>query len=134
MWPCSRPMTSALVEVVADEAQAALGVELLAVEGDDAAGLLAAMLQGVQAERGEGRRVLVAENTEDPAFLAESVVAVAQIAWALKLRIVKLSGLVEPLSHRHLPLVPCRCPIDERTLTLAVLLDQLARTCHVTEI
>ncbi len=36
-------------EVVADEAHAALGMELLAVEGDDAAGLLAAMLERVQA-------------------------------------------------------------------------------------
>ena len=73
-------------EVVADEAHAALGMELLAVEGDDAAGFLAAMLERVQAERGDGRRFWVAKNTEDPAFLAESVVAVPQIAWALKLR------------------------------------------------
>ena len=70
-------MTSALVEVVADEAEAALGVELLAVVGDDAAGFLAAMLEGVQAERGERRRILVAEDAEDAAFLAQPVVAVA---------------------------------------------------------
>ena len=103
MWPCSRSMTSALVEVVADEAQAALGVELLAVEGDDAAGFLAAMLQGVQAERGDGRGIGVAEDAEDPAFLAESVVAVAQIAGPWSFVVVKPFGLVEPCSHRQPP-------------------------------
>ena len=41
------------------------------------AGFLAAMLQGVQAERGDGRGFRVPENAEDPAFLAEAVVAVA---------------------------------------------------------
>ena len=70
------------VEVVADEAHAALGVELLAVEGDDAAGFLSAMLEGVQAERGDCGGVGVPKNTKDPAFLAESVVVVAQIAGA----------------------------------------------------
>ena len=98
-------------EVVADEAHAALGVELLAVVGDDAAGFLAAMLERVQAERGDRRRFRVPENTKDPAFLAESVVAVARIARAPELLVVKPLGIVEPLSHRHLPLVPCRCPI-----------------------
>ena len=63
------------VEVVADEAEAALGVKLIAVEGDDAGSLLAAVLQGVKAERGDGRRIGVAENTEDPAFLAKAIVA-----------------------------------------------------------
>ena len=71
-------MTLALVEVVADEAHAALGVELLAVVGDDAAGFLSAMLEGVQAERGDGGGVGVPEDAEDPAFLAESVVVVAR--------------------------------------------------------
>ena len=64
-----------LVEVVADEAEAALGVEVGAVVGDDAGGLLAAMLQGVQAERGERRGVLVAEDAEHAALLAQAVVA-----------------------------------------------------------
>ena len=65
-----------LVEVVADEAEAALGVEVRAVVGDDAGGLLAAMLQGVQAERGQRRGVLVAEDAEHAALLAQAVVAV----------------------------------------------------------
>ena len=64
-----------LVEVVADEAEAALGMEVAAVVGDDAGGFLAAMLQGVQAERGQGGGVLVAEDAEDAAFLAQAVVA-----------------------------------------------------------
>ncbi len=54
-------------------------------------------------ERGDGRRLGVAKNAEDPAFLAESVVAVPQIAWALKLRIAKLFGLVEPLQSSSPP-------------------------------
>ena len=61
-----------LVEVVADEAEPPLGVEVGAVVGDDAGRLLAAMLQGVQAERGQRRRVLVAEHAEDAALLAEA--------------------------------------------------------------
>ena len=65
-------------EVVADEAHAALGVELPAVVGDDAAGFLSAVLEGVQAERGDGGGVGVPKNTKDPAFLAESVVVVAR--------------------------------------------------------
>ena len=49
MWPLRRPMHVGLVEVVADQAQAALGVEVVAVVGDDARRLLAAVLEGVQA-------------------------------------------------------------------------------------
>ena len=60
-------------EMIADQPQAALGVEPHAVEGDDAGRLLAAMLQRVQAERGDRRRVGVAENAEDAAFLAQPV-------------------------------------------------------------
>ena len=50
-------------------------MEVGAVVGDDAGGLLAAMLQGVQAERGQGRGVLVAEHAEHAALLAQRVVA-----------------------------------------------------------
>ena len=60
-------------EVVADQAEAALGMEALAVEGDDAGGFLAAMLQRVQAERGDGRGVGMAEDAEHAAFLAQPV-------------------------------------------------------------
>ena len=60
-------------EVVADQAHAALGVEALAVEGDDAGGLLAAVLKGVQAERGDGGGVGVAEDAEHAALLAQAI-------------------------------------------------------------
>ncbi len=46
---------------------------LSAVEGDDAGRLLAAMLQGMQPERGDRRGVGMAENSEDAAFLTQPV-------------------------------------------------------------
>ncbi len=67
-------------EGVADQAEVAFGMEALAVEGDDAGGLLAAMLQRVQAERGDGGGVGMAENAEDAAFLAQPVVVEIDIA------------------------------------------------------
>ena len=48
-------------------------MEALAVEGDDAGRFLAAMLQRVQAERGDGGGVGMAEDAEDAAFLAQRV-------------------------------------------------------------
>ena len=48
-------------------------MEPLAVEGDDAGGFLAAVLKGVQAERGDRRRVRMAEYSEYPSFLAQPV-------------------------------------------------------------
>ena len=60
-------------EVVADEAHAAFRMEPLAVEGDDAGGFLAAVLEGVQAERGDRGGVGMAEDAEDAAFLAQPV-------------------------------------------------------------
>ena len=65
-------------EIVADEAHAAVGVELLAVIGDDPSRLLTAMLQRVETERRQCRGVRVAENAEDAAFLVKTIrVAVA---------------------------------------------------------
>ena len=60
-------------EVVADQAEAALGMEARAVEGDDAGRLLAAVLQSVQAERGDRRGGGMTEDAEDAAFLAQPV-------------------------------------------------------------
>ena len=60
-------------EGVADQAETPLGVETAAIEGDDAGGLLAAVLQRVQAERGDGGGVGVAEDAEYAAFLAQRV-------------------------------------------------------------
>ena len=62
-------------EVVADVAEAAGGVEaLLGVVGDDAARLLPAVLERVEAEGHEARRFLDADHAEDAAFLVELVV------------------------------------------------------------
>ena len=74
-----------LGEGVADEAHAALGVEALAVEGDDAGRFLAAMLQGVQAERGDRGGVGMAEDAEDAAFLAQAVAVEIEIAGSWRL-------------------------------------------------
>jgi hypothetical protein len=63
-----------LGEGVADQADMALDVELGAVIGDDARRLLAAVLERMQAERDDGRRVLPAEDPEHPAFVVEMVV------------------------------------------------------------
>ena len=51
----------------------------LAVEGDDAGRFLAAMLQGVQAERRDGRGVGMAEDAEDAAFLAQRVAVEVEV-------------------------------------------------------
>ena len=58
---------------IADEAEAALGMEALAVVGDDAGGFLAAMLERVQPERGDGGCVGMTVDAEDAAFFAQPV-------------------------------------------------------------
>ena len=60
-------------EGVAHEPEPALGMKAAAVEGDDAGGLLAAMLQGVQPERRDGGGVGMAEDAEHAALLAQPV-------------------------------------------------------------
>jgi len=57
-------------EGVADQAEAALGEKAFAVVRDNAGGLLAAMLERVQTERGDGGGIRMAENTEHAALLA----------------------------------------------------------------
>ncbi len=59
---------------VADKADVALRMEAVAIEGDDAARFLAAMLQGVQAEGGERAGAGMAEHAEYAALLAQLVV------------------------------------------------------------
>ena len=59
--------------MLADEAEPPLGTESLAVEGDDARCLLAAMLERVQAERSDGCSIGMTENTENAAFLTQPV-------------------------------------------------------------
>ncbi len=78
-------------EGVADEAHPPLGMEALAVEGDDAGRLLAAMLERVQAERGDRGGVGMAEDAEDAALLAQPV--------AVKIEGVGVGG-GGPLAHQ----------------------------------
>jgi hypothetical protein len=59
--------------MVADEAHMLFSMELLAVEGDDAGRLLAAMLEGVQPERRQGGCFRMAENAEDAALFVKRV-------------------------------------------------------------
>jgi hypothetical protein len=60
--------------MIADQPLAPFGVEPNAVEGDDASRLLPAMLEGMQAERNNRRRIRMTEDAEDAALLAQPVV------------------------------------------------------------
>ena len=71
-------------EMVADQPEPALGMEALAVEGDDAGRLLAAMLQSVQAERGDRRGVGMAEDAEHAAFFAQAVALEVEVGSAAR--------------------------------------------------
>ena len=77
--PGSVSITRGGGEVVADVAEAAgRGEAGLGVVGDDAARLLAAMLQRMQAEGDEVGGVLDADHAEDAAFLVQLVVVEGQ--------------------------------------------------------
>ena len=67
-----------LREGVLHEAHRAVGVELLAVGGDDAGRLLPAVLERVQPEVGEVGRLGVAEDAEDAAHARASVAPAAR--------------------------------------------------------
>ena len=54
--------------------QMPFGMKTLTIEGGDAAGLLATMLQGVKAERHQAGGVRGIPDTEDAAFKSEAVV------------------------------------------------------------
>ena len=60
-------------EGVADEAETTLGMETAAVIGDDAGRFLAAVLQGVEAERGDRRGIGMTEDAKNAALLAQPV-------------------------------------------------------------
>jgi hypothetical protein len=66
------------VEMVADKAEAALGMKLIAVEGYDAGRFLAAVLEGVQAESCKRCGIGVVEDAENSAFLVKPVAAKVQ--------------------------------------------------------
>jgi len=63
----------AVGKAVADQPDPPLLMEVVAVEGDDAARLLAAMLEGVQAEHRQCCRVVMTEDAEDAALLVQLV-------------------------------------------------------------
>src|SRR5262249_59175738 len=60
-------------EVVADDPQPPLGMKSPAVERHDAGGLLAAVLERVQAEGGDRRRVRMSEYAKDAALFTQPV-------------------------------------------------------------
>ncbi len=60
-------------EMIADEAEAALGVEVGAVETDDARGFLPPMLERMQTKRGQRGGVGMIEDAEDAALLVQPV-------------------------------------------------------------
>jgi hypothetical protein len=59
--------------MVAHETDAALGMEMLAVEADDAGSLLAPMLKRMEAKGGQSRGVGMIEDAEDAALLVQPV-------------------------------------------------------------
>ena len=67
-------MTAGLLKLSPTRPSAVMVVEVLAVEGVDAGRLLAAVLEGVQAERRVGGRLGVAEDREHAALLVRLVV------------------------------------------------------------
>ena len=71
-------MTDWLAEDVADQAGGAVIVEMAAVEGDDAGGFLAAMLQGMQAERGVGGGIGSPVDAEQRTLLVKLVEVVVE--------------------------------------------------------
>ena len=92
---------------VADQPEPALGVEPFAVERDDAGGLLAAMLEGMQAERRDGGGVGMAEDAEHAAFFAQAVLVEIE-----KARFCH--GLGPRSSQCTIPLASSNCCIPAR--------------------
>ena len=68
-----RPSSAAFVERVGDVTHRPRGAHPLAVSGDDAGALLAAMLQRVEPEIREVGGLGIAEDAEDAAFVFEFV-------------------------------------------------------------
>jgi len=88
--------------MITDEAHMAFLMEALAIEGDDAGCFLAAMLQGMQAERGQRRGVGMAENAENAAFFMQRIAVDLFLESGLR----KL-GMRKRLNH---PACPCSLP------------------------
>ncbi len=67
-------------EVLADEAAVSLRREAPGVQAGDAAALLTAVLQRMEAQRDDGGGVVRAENSEHPALFVQTVVRVVDVA------------------------------------------------------
>jgi hypothetical protein len=61
-------------EAIADQADMAFGEELPPIKGNNAGRFLPAMLKGMQAESGQGRRVGMPEHAEDAALIMKVIV------------------------------------------------------------
>ena len=99
--------------MIADQAQAPFGLEALAVEGDDARRLLAAMLERVQAECRQRRGVGVAIDAEDAAFLAQPVGVQfedrCRCSLAVALSECRLLRVAARVPRGGFPAPDCRC-------------------------
>ena len=91
-------------EVVADQAHRLVGMEMLAVEGDDAAGFLAAMLKGVQPERRGRAGIGMTEDAEHAAFVMEVIVVGER--WRPGLVAAGLLGRLAGVSGHYRSAVP----------------------------
>ena len=97
-------------EGVADQPEPPFGMEPLAVEGDDTGGFLAAVLQGMQAERRDRRGVRMAENAEYAALFAQPVAHRDR-------RTVRVQSPSSALQcSPHYLLASTNCPIPIRTV------------------
>ena len=67
----------AVAEIVTDQPEPPVGVKAAIVEADNAGRFLTAVLQGVQAQRGDRRRVRHIPDPEDAAFLVQRVFVIA---------------------------------------------------------
>jgi hypothetical protein len=59
--------------MIADQAEAPLGMEVVAVEADDARGLLTPVLERVQAEGSQCRGIRMVKDAENAALLMQPV-------------------------------------------------------------
>ena len=87
-----------LVEDLGHQPHAPVLTDALAVAGDDAAGLLAPVLQGVEPEEGQPRRLRMAVNAEDAAVFPGLVVLEDDIVCRLPFAVCRFH--VKPLPDR----------------------------------
>ncbi len=105
-------------EMIADESEPTFGIEAGAVKGDDAGRLLAAVLQGMETERGYRRGVGMAEDPEHPAFFAEAVGLRVKRILVLVARCLLLVAGHGRVCHEHLAEVSRVSAIGEGTLPI----------------